>query len=84
MPQEATQNTHNLITSTSDAYFEAARGSPSTTALYHARFLRNLVDNDIFKNRAEQERLERLSEDSRMHGGVFENFFVVSLLTFAF
>lgn len=67
MPQEATQSTHNLIMSTSEAYFEAARGSPSTSALCHARFLRNLVTNDIFKARAEdKERLERLSADSRM------------------
>ncbi|KAF5386973.1 hypothetical protein D9615_001775 [Tricholomella constricta] len=43
---------HSLISQTADAYQRASQISPeSTSAAYHARFLRSLVTNDVFKTR---------------------------------
>ncbi|KAG5645860.1 hypothetical protein DXG03_005202 [Asterophora parasitica] len=43
---------HTLISQTADAYQDASQLSPeSTSAAYHARFLRSLVTNDVFKTR---------------------------------
>ncbi|KAK7023786.1 Zn(2)-C6 fungal-type domain-containing protein [Favolaschia claudopus] len=51
---------HSLISKTADAYYDASVLSPaSTSAAYHARFLRSLLANDIFKSRrGEPERYE--------------------------
>ncbi|KAJ6496490.1 fungal-specific transcription factor domain-containing protein [Mycena vitilis] len=51
---------HSLISKTADAYYEASVLSPaSTSAAYHARFLRSLLANDIFKaRRGEPDRYE--------------------------
>ncbi|KAJ6547280.1 fungal-specific transcription factor domain-containing protein [Mycena capillaripes] len=51
---------HSLISKTADAYYDASVLSPaSTSAAYHARFLRSLLANDIFKpRRGEPERYE--------------------------
>ncbi|KAH9483811.1 Protein priB [Psilocybe cubensis] len=43
---------HKLISQTADSYQDASLSSPvSISASYHARFLRSLVANDIFKTR---------------------------------
>ncbi|KAJ6455859.1 fungal-specific transcription factor domain-containing protein [Mycena sanguinolenta] len=51
---------HSLISKTADAYYDASVLSPaSTSAAYHARFLRSLLSNDIFKTRrGESERYD--------------------------
>ncbi|KAJ7687571.1 fungal-specific transcription factor domain-containing protein [Mycena olivaceomarginata] len=51
---------HTLISKTADAYYDASVLSPAaTSAAYHARFLRSLLANDIFKTRrGESERYE--------------------------
>lgn len=57
---------------TSEAYFEASLNSPSSSAVYHARFLRNLVNNDVFKAREneQQERVEQFPIDPRLQGKI--------------
>ena len=41
-----------MISETADAYQEASQlCPPSTSAAYHARFLRSLVSNDVFRAR---------------------------------
>ncbi|KAJ7285568.1 fungal-specific transcription factor domain-containing protein [Mycena rebaudengoi] len=59
---------HSLISKTADAYYDASVLSPaSTSAAYHARFLRSLLANDIFKSRrGESERYENLPIDPRL------------------
>jgi len=63
---------HSVISKTADAYYDASLLSPaSTSAAYHARFLRSLVANDIFKSRRnEPERYESapLPIDPRLQG----------------
>jgi len=59
---------HSLISKTADAYYDASVLSPaSTSAAYHARFLRSLLANDIFKaRRGESERYESMPIDPRL------------------
>ena len=61
---------HSLIAKTAEAYFNASLLSPeSTSAAYHARFLRSLIANDIFKpRRNEREKLEGMPIDPRLQG----------------
>ncbi|KAJ7632335.1 hypothetical protein FB45DRAFT_912180 [Roridomyces roridus] len=61
---------HSLISKTADAYYDASVLSPaSTSAAYHARFLRSLLANDIFKSRrSEPERYESMAIDPRLQG----------------
>jgi hypothetical protein len=61
---------HALISKTAEAYFEASALSPaSTSAAYHARFLRSLVSNDIFKSRRnDKDRYEGMPIDPRLQG----------------
>ncbi|KAK7440278.1 hypothetical protein VKT23_017218 [Stygiomarasmius scandens] len=48
----ASHEVHEVISKTADAYYEASVLSPaSTSAAYHARFLRSLLANDIFRSR---------------------------------
>ncbi|THH20938.1 hypothetical protein EW146_g495 [Bondarzewia mesenterica] len=48
----ATNEIHSVISQTADAYAEVSTLSPTSTgAAYHARFLRGLVAQDIFKAR---------------------------------
>jgi hypothetical protein len=65
LPEGAAHEVHELISKTADAYFDASLNSPSTSAVFHARFLRNLVNNDVFKAR-EKCQPERLSADPRL------------------
>ncbi|KAI0315537.1 hypothetical protein OF83DRAFT_1173718, partial [Amylostereum chailletii] len=52
----ATDEIHSIISKTADAYEEAASFSSACTgAAYHARFLRGLVAQDIFKARQTQQ-----------------------------
>ncbi|KAI0259973.1 fungal-specific transcription factor domain-containing protein [Gloeopeniophorella convolvens] len=47
----ATNEIHSIISKTADAYEEASHLSPAcTAAAYHARFLRELVAQDIFRS----------------------------------
>ena len=72
IPQGAAHEIHALILKTAEAYFDASLNSPSTSAVYHARFLRNLVDSDVFKARENgQERPERFPLDPRLQGRLF-------------
>ncbi|KAJ7489970.1 fungal-specific transcription factor domain-containing protein [Mycena galericulata] len=59
---------HSLISKTADAYYDASVLSPaSTSAAYHARFLRSLLANDIFKaRRGDGERYESMPIDPRL------------------
>ncbi|KAJ7752144.1 fungal-specific transcription factor domain-containing protein [Mycena metata] len=59
---------HSLISKTADAYYDASVLSPaSTSAAYHARFLRSLLANDIFKvRRGESERYDSMPIDPRL------------------
>jgi hypothetical protein len=67
IPQGAAHEIHALIMKTAEAYFDASLNSPSTSAVYHARFLRNLVDSDVFKARESgQDRQERFPLDPRL------------------
>jgi hypothetical protein len=62
---------HSLISKTADAYYDASVLSPaSTSAAYHARFLRSLLANDIFKTRrGDSERYENsMPIDPRLQG----------------
>ncbi|KAJ7109106.1 fungal-specific transcription factor domain-containing protein [Mycena epipterygia] len=61
---------HTLISKTADAYYDASVLSPaSTSAAYHARFLRSLLSNDIFKaRRNDSERYESMPIDPRLQG----------------
>ncbi|KAF7304768.1 Zn(2)-C6 fungal-type domain-containing protein [Mycena kentingensis (nom. inval.)] len=61
---------HSLISKTADAYYEASVLSPtSTSAAYHARFLRSLLANDIFKARQpEPDRYDSMPIDHRSQG----------------
>ncbi|KAF8061438.1 fungal-specific transcription factor domain-containing protein [Lyophyllum atratum] len=53
---------HTLISQTADAYRDAAHLSPeSTSAAYHARFLRSLVTNDVFKSHRSDQKERRES-----------------------
>ncbi|EIN07589.1 hypothetical protein PUNSTDRAFT_126610 [Punctularia strigosozonata HHB-11173 SS5] len=67
----ATNEIYSNIAKTADAYSEASQLSPaSTSAAAHARFLRSLIANDIFKARqTEKERpVSALPPiDTRMH-----------------
>jgi hypothetical protein len=58
LPGEAALEVHQLISRTADAYQEASTisGHVSTSMSMHARFLRALVENDIFKPRKSTER----------------------------
>lgn len=50
LPDGTADDIHSLISKTADAYYDASVLSPAaTSAAYHARFLRSLVKNDIFK-----------------------------------
>jgi len=67
LPEGAAHEVHALISKTADAYFDASLNSPSTSAVFHARFLRNLVGNDVFKARENgQDRPEHFSIDPRL------------------
>ncbi|KAF9459558.1 fungal-specific transcription factor domain-containing protein [Collybia nuda] len=63
---------HTLISETADAYQDASQLSPtSTSAAYHARFLRSLVSNDVFKARRNDHRERHESNmpiDPRLQG----------------
>ncbi|KZT28631.1 hypothetical protein NEOLEDRAFT_1129473 [Neolentinus lepideus HHB14362 ss-1] len=66
----ATNDIYALISSTADAYQEASTLSPaSTSAAYHARFLRSLVANDIFKARHSEKSKQDMAIDPRLQGG---------------
>lgn len=67
---DATKDIYSVISSTADAYQEASALSPaSTSAAYHARFLRSLVANDIFKARqTEKGKQDKMSIDPRLQG----------------
>jgi hypothetical protein len=72
IPQGATHEIHALILKTAEAYSDASLNSPSTSAVYHARFLRNLVDSDVFKARENgQDKQERFPLDPRLQGNLF-------------
>lgn len=62
MNSETANEIHTLISKTADSYQEASSSSHSQVSLsasYHARFLRSLVANDIFKaRRGERERYD--------------------------
>ena len=67
------EKTHSLITQTADSYQDASAGCHlpvSISASYHARFLRSLVSNDIFRGqRPERERHENgMPIDPRLQG----------------
>lgn len=67
------EDIHSLIMKTADSYEEASRfvvSSVSMAATYHARFLRSLVENDIFKSRrgGDRERNDNLPIDPRLQG----------------
>ncbi|KAJ7063042.1 fungal-specific transcription factor domain-containing protein [Mycena amicta] len=64
----AAHDIHSLISKTADAYYEASVLSPtSTSAAYHARFLRSLLSNDIFKARQpDSDRFESMPIDPRL------------------
>lgn len=50
--KETAHDIHVVISETADAYQDASQLSPpSTSAAYHARFLRSLVSNDVFRAR---------------------------------
>ena len=70
LPESTAPEIHSLISKTADAYHDASLLSPaSTSAAYHARFLRNLIANDIFKAKQnEKERLPYPSLDPRLQG----------------
>ncbi|KAF8652690.1 hypothetical protein AX16_004195 [Volvariella volvacea WC 439] len=52
LPEGTAAEIYALISKTADAYYDASVLSPaSTSAAYHARFLRSLVENDVFKIR---------------------------------
>ncbi|KAF8964132.1 hypothetical protein BDZ97DRAFT_947087 [Flammula alnicola] len=66
---------HALISQTADSYEDASRYAQSTVSIaasYHARFLRSLVENDIFKSRrGERERIDSsMPIDPRLQGPV--------------
>jgi hypothetical protein len=51
----ATGEIHAIISKTADAYEEASHLSPAcTSAAYHARFLRELVAQDIFRSQQQK------------------------------
>ncbi|KAG7092200.1 hypothetical protein E1B28_008568 [Marasmius oreades] len=69
LPGDAAHQIHSVITKTADAFEEASAMSPAcSSAAYHARFLRNLIANDLFRSR----KLERYpvgsSLDPRLQG----------------
>jgi len=61
---------HSLITKAADVYYDASVLSPaSTSAAYHARFLRALIANDTFKSRrSEKEIYDGMPIDPRLQG----------------
>jgi len=65
------QEIHNAIIKTADAYSDAAMLSvASTSASYHARFLRSLVANDTFKSKwNEPDYAAGISIDPRLQAG---------------
>ncbi|TFK55329.1 hypothetical protein OE88DRAFT_1642509 [Heliocybe sulcata] len=66
----ATNEIHALISRTANAYQEASSLSPaSSSAAYHARFLRSLVANDIFKARHSEKGKQDVAIDPRLQGG---------------
>jgi hypothetical protein len=68
-----THEIHSVISKTADAYHNASVLSPaSTSAAYHARFLRSLVATDIFKaRRNEKERYDTgMPIDPRLQGQI--------------
>ena len=71
--QETATEIYTLITQTADSYQEAstsAHAPVSISASYHARFLRSLVANDVFKaKRSERERQDSgVPIDPRLQG----------------
>jgi hypothetical protein len=68
IPEGAPHEIHALILKTAEAYFDASLNSPSTSAVYHARFLRNLVDSDVFKARENGQDRERFPLDPTLQG----------------
>ncbi|THV08056.1 hypothetical protein K435DRAFT_741674 [Dendrothele bispora CBS 962.96] len=72
LPEGASQEVHEVISKTADAYYEASVLSPaSSSAAYHARFLRGLLANDIFRSRKpEKPRIDNggLPIDPRLQG----------------
>ncbi|KAL0578260.1 hypothetical protein V5O48_003755 [Marasmius crinis-equi] len=68
LPKDATHQIHTVITQTAGAYDEASAMSPaSSSAAYHARFLRNLIAHDNFRSRKPER--ERYPVDPRIQGG---------------
>ncbi|KDR81356.1 hypothetical protein GALMADRAFT_239209 [Galerina marginata CBS 339.88] len=71
---ETANEIHTLISKTADSYQEASSSSHSPVSIsasYHARFLRSLVANDIFKaRRGERERSDstNMPIDPRLQG----------------
>ncbi|KAF7295231.1 Zn(2)-C6 fungal-type domain-containing protein [Mycena indigotica] len=64
----AAHDINSLISKTADAFYDASMLSPtSTSAAYHARFLRSLLTNDIFKARqSEPDRFNGMPLDPRL------------------
>lgn len=76
----ATNEIHTVISNAAAAYEEASGLSPaSTSASYHARFLRGLVAQDIFKAR-QGDNMRRELED-RGFSKFILNIFLASILT---
>ncbi|PPQ90137.1 hypothetical protein CVT25_012306 [Psilocybe cyanescens] len=62
---------HTLISKTADSYQEASSNSNSPVSIpasYHARFLRSLVANDIFKSRRVERYDNNMPIDPRLQG----------------
>ncbi|KAF8197377.1 fungal-specific transcription factor domain-containing protein [Pholiota molesta] len=70
---ERAHEIHQLIMQTANSYEEASRFALSTVSMaasYHARFLRSLVEHDIFKSRrGERERSDNTPIDPRLQAG---------------
>ena len=62
----ATDEIYNHISAAADAYHDASVGAPtsSSSAAHHARFLKSLITNDIFraKERLQQQQQSRTTE----------------------
>lgn len=80
----ATNEIHTVISNAAAAYEEASGLSPaSTSASYHARFLRGLVAQDIFKAR-QGDTMRRELEDRGFSKFILLNIFTAFLLNWSF
>lgn len=69
LPEGSAQQINSMISKTADAYHEASTLSPaSTSAAYHARFLRNLLSTDAFRSRKSERHTGRANIDPRIQG----------------